>query len=103
MKIPKRLHALAVTCDTSHLFCECSINPKNETSINNLSSRGMCPKGDEDSGTAPQIMSASGLFIKRLLKNELYSEESLSVFAVSHGCTCGGIPFVDSSMLHWYV
>ena len=63
----------------------------------------MCPKGDGDTGTALQIMSASVPFIKCLLKNELYSEESLSVFAVSHGCTCGGMPFVESSMPYWYV
>ena len=65
-------------------------------------------------------MSASVLFIKHLLKNEiviggitlhgstfddqvLLRREFLSVSAVSHGCTCGDMPFLESSMPHWYV
>ena len=47
-KIPKRFHALAVLCDASHLLHECSIPMTNV----NESHKGMCPKGDEDTGTA---------------------------------------------------
>ena len=66
MRPPDRLHALAAQCDASHLPHGCTADPNLEWEC-----------VDEQTWTqAIQIMCANVSFIKRVLNNELYSEES---------------------------